>query len=1197
MHRFPSWDSRTKSKSVSSPAQPTRPRASPTLSLLQPSQLHARASSVVRKVFGPRSSFKDPTVFVDPAGRASCDKTRPSADLTGSEPLTRPRRNTTTTIICPTDSSTEPKPLAVSSAINATCPAVPGASSSTFQLNLPLHSLLFSPNSPASDDHNQDMQSPVTSVNERPAMAKGSPEMYDSGYASGHSSQAGSASTAPNASPVAAKTPRTLGRSVPMPMTPGSIMRLSPSVTRTMMPMPILNLPPLPPTPTHPHVLPRTRSFQPGEMRHVKKAMPALMRHGTSNMHIEQTEEDDDDDDGSSDGSDSSDTEEATPAEGSSPEARDSIDESVEGSEDQSGSEETGYFDAHESHTPAPSDDAQHSTPGLSTPRASQQNRSLPSETSVLGLQITPGPSTISGSSPWTMVDATPGLDRNGGERNTSRADYFSHPVATVRQVFKSPHRTPRVSDLLSMGSPSRVNVTTPRAAPLSPASSIAARRARAATIRDANGESPRPGLYQQASQSMMNLSSPPPAGNAALSPFSTHSPILTPRDGIPIITASPPKFTASLPTPLMRRNSMPTMIKHPPTYKELYPSIPREEEGKEKLPSYSCGIHIEAMMPRKMEFSAPGVLSKDRAWKKQYIVIHGTSLFVYKHDIRKQPIGGKIKGKERYEGVVTEDEVDLNSPTVHLPGYESSVPRPPLKVNTPLRRSSSQTRSSSAGPSDNTSRSSLLSRFHGNSSRATIQTSSEPPSSDDKGSSSQGTVSVSTNDTTTARRRSYNQSSGSFASSLPHFNPPFSSPNALVRHYTLQKSESGLGSDYYKKRNVIRIRCEGEQFLLQAESVMQVVDWIEALQAGTNVALDLDERPMTKPPPFPRRRRRRRRPADAPTTPGASGSANANNTSENTATMRGNRPGKPVQLQEYEIKFLCTKARDIFINQPILLELEAPIKICGDIHGQYYDLLRLFEYGGFPPEANYLFLGDYVDRGKQSLETICLLLAYKIKYPENFFILRGNHECASINRIYGFYDECKRRYNIKLWKTFTDCFNCLPIAAIIDEKIFTMHGGLSPDLQSMEQIRRVMRPTDVPDTGLLCDLLWSDPDKDITGWSENDRGVSFTFGPDVVGRFLQKHDMDLICRAHQVVEDGYEFFAKRQLVTLFSAPNYCGEFDNAGAMMSVDETLLCSFQILKPAEKKAKYPYGGVNVGRPITPRKQKKKGDNKMG
>ena len=293
-------------------------------------------------------------------------------------------------------------------------------------------------------------------------------------------------------------------------------------------------------------------------------------------------------------------------------------------------------------------------------------------------------------------------------------------------------------------------------------------------------------------------------------------------------------------------------------------------------------------------------------------------------------------------------------------------------------------------------------------------------------------------------------------------------------------------------------------------------------------------------------------------------------------------RPGKQVQLSEAEIRQLCVASKDIFLRQPNLLELQAPVKICGDIHGQYSDLLRLFDYGGLPPESNYLFLGDYVDRGKQSLETICLLLAYKIRYPENFFLLRGNHECASINRIYGFYDECKRRFNVRLWKVFTDCFNCLPVAALIDEKILCMHGGLSPDLRSLDQIRNLQRPTDVPDAGLLCDLLWSDPSNDVRGWGMNDRGVSYVFGPDKVTELLQKHDLDLICRAHQVVEDGYEFFANRQLVTIFSAPNYCGEFDNAGAMMSVDDTLMCSFQVLKPAEKKQKFSFGSTTTAKP---------------
>ncbi|KAG6427196.1 hypothetical protein SASPL_111437 [Salvia splendens] len=343
---------------------------------------------------------------------------------------------------------------------------------------------------------------------------------------------------------------------------------------------------------------------------------------------------------------------------------------------------------------------------------------------------------------------------------------------------------------------------------------------------------------------------------------------------------------------------------------------------------------------------------------------------------------------------------------------------------------------------------------------------------------------------------------------------------------------------------------------------------------------------------------------------------------------------GKQVQLSEAEIRQLCVNARQIFISEPNLLQLRSPIRICvikiqvcflvsfcmvngledvgpillgdgapqkwdiadanvlvsrndlfgvllvfdyklnpGDIHGQYQDLLRLFEFGGYPPVANYLFLGDYVDRGKQSLETICLLLAYKVRYPDSVYLLRGNHEDAKINRIYGFYDECKRRFNVRLWKIFTECFNCLPVSAVIDEKILCMHGGLSPELKQLDQINEITRPTDIPDSGLLCDLLWSDPDPRVRGWTDSDRGVSSVFGADVVAEFLQKNDLDLICRGHQVVEDGYEFFAKRRLVTIFSAPNYGGEFDNVGALLSVDESLVCSFEILKPLLVNPKVP------------------------
>ena len=214
--------------------------------------------------------------------------------------------------------------------------------------------------------------------------------------------------------------------------------------------------------------------------------------------------------------------------------------------------------------------------------------------------------------------------------------------------------------------------------------------------------------------------------------------------------------------------------------------------------------------------------------------------------------------------------------------------------------------------------------------------------------------------------------------------------------------------------------------------------------------------------------------------------------------------------------------------------------------------------------------VGDFVDRGFYSVETFLLLLALKVRYPERITLIRGNHESRQITQVYGFYDECKRRCNVKVWKTFVDTFNTLPIAAIVAGKIFCVHGGLSPSLSHMDDIRNIARPTDVPDYGLLNDLLWSDPADMEADWEANERGVSYCFGKKVIMEFLQKHDFDLVCRAHMVVEDGYEFFNERILVTVFSAPNYCGEFDNWGAVMSVSAELLCSFELLKPLDSSA---------------------------
>ena len=273
------------------------------------------------------------------------------------------------------------------------------------------------------------------------------------------------------------------------------------------------------------------------------------------------------------------------------------------------------------------------------------------------------------------------------------------------------------------------------------------------------------------------------------------------------------------------------------------------------------------------------------------------------------------------------------------------------------------------------------------------------------------------------------------------------------------------------------------------------------------------------------------------------------------------------IRLSEREIFTVIDTVYPIIEKEESMLELEPPLYICGDIHGQFYDLLRIFEICKYPPQSKFLFLGDYVDRGKKSLECILLLLCLKIKYPENIFLLRGNHESADINRIYGFYDECKRKVSLKIYKKFCNIFNILPITAIVGEKILCMHGGLALDLKTITQLKTIKRPTEIPEEGLLCDLVWSDPDETVLFdfMTNKERGISVCFSKQTVKEFNEKNGLDLICRAHQVVEEGFQFFANMKLITIFSAPNYMGMFDNNGGILFVNEDMVCSINVLKP--------------------------------
>ncbi len=275
--------------------------------------------------------------------------------------------------------------------------------------------------------------------------------------------------------------------------------------------------------------------------------------------------------------------------------------------------------------------------------------------------------------------------------------------------------------------------------------------------------------------------------------------------------------------------------------------------------------------------------------------------------------------------------------------------------------------------------------------------------------------------------------------------------------------------------------------------------------------------------------------------------------------------------IREKEVKYLCDRAREILLEESNVQRVDSPVtvsaavsgcfffllvfvQICGDIHGQFYDLRELFKVGGDVPETNYLFLGDFVDRGFYSVETFLLLLALKVRYPDRMFLIRGNHESRQITQVYGFYDECLRKFgSVNVWRYCTEIFDYLSLSAVVDNEIFAVHGGLSPSITTLDQIRIINRKQEVPHDGAMCDLLWSDPEE-IQGWGLSPRGAGYLFGGDVVAQFNKLNGLKVIARAHQLVMEGYKPMFNETLVTVWSAPNYCYRCGNVAAIMEVDD-------------------------------------------
>ena len=275
-------------------------------------------------------------------------------------------------------------------------------------------------------------------------------------------------------------------------------------------------------------------------------------------------------------------------------------------------------------------------------------------------------------------------------------------------------------------------------------------------------------------------------------------------------------------------------------------------------------------------------------------------------------------------------------------------------------------------------------------------------------------------------------------------------------------------------------------------------------------------------------------------------------------------------RLTDEQALYIIETGTKILREEPTLLDVDAPVTVCGDVHGQYYDLMKLFEVGGSPSTTRYLFMGDYVDRGYFSIECVLYLWALKIWYPNSVFLLRGNHECRHLTDYFTFKLECKHKYNLNIYDACMESFCALPLAAIMNKQFLCVHGGISPELRTLDDLRTLNRFREPPTHGLMCDLLWADPIEDFGRErttelfvNNHTRGCSYYYTYAAACEFLERNNLLSIIRAHEAQDAGYRTYRKTKttgfpsVMTIFSAPNYLDAYNNKAAVLKYENNVM----------------------------------------